>query len=97
VLLVAHFRDCLEQVQAIVQQGGFDNMIATTAENLTGRSAPRLGSDDSQTVVWLDEFAEQDALQPVLDRFNAAKHRLPWLDNRLLVLSFPAPTARAGP
>jgi hypothetical protein len=38
VLLVAHFRDCLEQVQAIVQQGGFDNMIATTAENLTGRS-----------------------------------------------------------
>jgi len=48
-------------------------------------------------VVWLDEFAEQDALQPVLDRFNAAEHRVPWLDNRLLVLSLPAPTARAGP
>ena len=24
VLLVAHFRDCLEQLQAIVEQGGFD-------------------------------------------------------------------------
>jgi hypothetical protein len=48
-------------------------------------------------IVWLEEFAEQEALQPVLDRFNAAEHRVPWLDNRLLVLSLPAPTTRAGP
>jgi hypothetical protein len=48
-------------------------------------------------IVWLDEFGEQQALQPVLDRFNAAEHRVPWLDNRLLVLSLPAPAARAGP
>ena len=48
-------------------------------------------------IVWLEEFDEQEALQPVLDRFNAAEHRVPWLDNRLLVLSLPAPTARAGP
>jgi hypothetical protein len=61
VLLVAHFRDCLEQVQAIVQQGGFDNVIVATAENLTGRSAPRLGSDDSQTVVII--VAERHPLQ----------------------------------
>jgi hypothetical protein len=46
VLLVAHFRDCLEQVQAIVQQGGFDNVIVATAEILKDRSAPTLGSDD---------------------------------------------------
>jgi hypothetical protein len=52
VLLVAHFRDCLEQLQAIVQRGGFDqrSVIAATAENLTGWSAPRLDSDDSQTI-----------------------------------------------
>ena len=52
VLLVAHFRDCLEQLQTIVQQGGFDqrSVIAATAGNLTGRSAPRLGSDDSQII-----------------------------------------------
>ena len=61
VLLVAHFRDCLEQLQAIVQQGGFENVIATTAENLTGRSASRLGSDDSQTVVII--VAERHPLQ----------------------------------
>jgi hypothetical protein len=48
-------------------------------------------------IVWLEDFAEQDALLPVLDRFNAAEHRLPWLDNRVLVLSLPPPTARAGP
>jgi hypothetical protein len=48
-------------------------------------------------IVWLDKFAEQQALQPVLDRFNAAGHRVPWLDNRLLVLSLPTPAARAGP
>lgn len=24
VLLVAHFRDCLEELQAVVEQGGFD-------------------------------------------------------------------------
>jgi hypothetical protein len=46
---------------------------------------------------WLDEFGDQEALQPVLDRFNAAEHRVPWLDNRLLVLSLPPPAARAGP
>jgi len=46
---------------------------------------------------FLEHGGRDYALQPVLDRFNAAKHRLPWLDNRLLVLSFPAPTARAGP
>ena len=48
-------------------------------------------------IVWLEEFAEQEALQPVLDRFNAAEHRVPWLDNRLLALSLSARTTRAGP
>jgi hypothetical protein len=47
-------------------------------------------------IVWLEDLAEQESLQPVLDRFNAAEHRVPWLDNRLLVLSLPPP-ARAGP
>ena len=63
VLLVAHFRDCLEQLQAIVQQGGFDqrSVIAATAENLTGRSAPRLGSDDSQIIEII--VAERHPLQ----------------------------------
>ncbi|MFQ5463948.1 MAG: hypothetical protein ACE5E5_15150 [Phycisphaerae bacterium] len=48
-------------------------------------------------IVWLDELGEQEALRPVLDRFNTAEHRVPWLDDRLLVLSLPPPAARAGP
>jgi hypothetical protein len=48
-------------------------------------------------IVWLDPFHGQQELLPVLDRFNAAEHRVPWLDNRLLVLSLPTPLARAGP
>lgn len=63
VLLVAHFRDCLEQLQAIVEQGGFDpqTVIVATAEILKDRSAPKLGSDDSQTVVII--VAERHPLQ----------------------------------
>jgi hypothetical protein len=48
-------------------------------------------------IVWMEDGGEREALLPVLDRFNAAEHRLPWLDNRLLVLSLPRPSARAGP
>ena len=49
-------------------------------------------------VVYLDPFAGQDALVPVVDRFNAAGHRLPWLENRRLVISLtPRGRTRAGP
>lgn len=48
-------------------------------------------------ILWLEEFRGQEALQPVLDRFNAAQHRVPWLGNRLLAISLPTPPARAGP
>src|SRR4051794_30054384 len=38
-------------------------------------------------VVLLEPFAGQEALVPVLDEFNAAVHRLPWLENRQVILS----------
>ena len=38
-------------------------------------------------VVYLDPFRGQEALVPVIDAFNAGCHRLPWLDNRRLVMS----------
>lgn len=52
VLLVAHFQDCLAELQAVVEQGGFDqrSVITTTAENLKGRSAPAVGADPSQSI-----------------------------------------------
>ena len=43
-------------------------------------------------VVQLDRFGGQEALVPVVDAFNAAGHRLPWLENRQVVISLTAET-----
>jgi hypothetical protein len=49
-------------------------------------------------IVYLDPFAGQEALVPVIDALNAKQHRLPWLENRRLVLSLtPRGPASAGP
>jgi hypothetical protein len=49
-------------------------------------------------IVYLDQFAGQDELVPLIDDLNAGQHRLPWLDNRRLVMSLtPRPQTRAGP
>jgi len=49
-------------------------------------------------IVHLDPFQGQDELQPVIDQLNADQHRLPWLDNRRLVMSLtPRRDNRAGP
>ena len=49
-------------------------------------------------IVQLDRFGGQEALQPAVDAFNAAGHRLPWLENRRVVVSLtPEVQPRAGP
>jgi hypothetical protein len=49
-------------------------------------------------IVYLDPFLGQDELLPVIDALNAGNHRLPWLDNRRLIMSLtPQGEARAGP
>ncbi len=49
-------------------------------------------------IVYLDPFTGQDELLPIIDRLNAGNHRLPWLDNRRLVMALtPRGAARAGP
>jgi hypothetical protein len=49
-------------------------------------------------VVRLERFAGQEALIPVIDAFNAAAHRLPWLEDRQVVVSLtPNDQARPGP
>lgn len=48
-------------------------------------------------IVHLDPFAGQAELVPVIDQLNASNHRLPWLDNRRLVMSLTPPgKTRAG-
>jgi hypothetical protein len=48
-------------------------------------------------IVYLDPFPGQDELLPVIDNLNAGNHRLPWLDNRRLVMSLTAPGQARGP
>ena len=49
-------------------------------------------------IVTLDPFSGQNFLTPVIDEFNAAEHRIPWLGNRQLVLSLtPQEKPGAGP
>jgi hypothetical protein len=49
-------------------------------------------------VVRLERFAGQEALIPVIDQFNAAGHRLPWMSNRRVVVSLtPHEQPRSGP
>ena len=48
-------------------------------------------------IVHLDPFLGQEELQPLIDELNSSQHRLPWLDNRRLVMSLTPSEARAGP
>ena len=49
-------------------------------------------------VVQLDRFRGQEALAPAVDAFNAEGHRMPWLENRRVVVSLtPSAQPRAGP
>jgi hypothetical protein len=49
-------------------------------------------------IVYLDPFKGQDELVPLIDQLNAGQHRLPWLENRRLVMSLtPTAQARSGP
>ena len=58
----------------------------------------RLYETPEALVVYLDPFKGQDELLPVIDALNAGNHRLPWLDNRRLVMALtPRGGARAGP
>jgi hypothetical protein len=49
-------------------------------------------------IVNLDPFSGQEALVPLIDEFNLQGHRLPWLENRRLVVCLtPQSQARSGP
>jgi hypothetical protein len=47
----------------------------------------RLYETPQALIVQMDRFQGQEALLPVIDDFNAARHRLPWLGNRQVVVS----------
>ena len=49
-------------------------------------------------IVYFDPFQGQEALLPLIDQVNAQQHRIPWLEDRRLVMSLtPSGQTRAGP
>ncbi len=74
--------------------GDYDGSHVSTLRRKFFNRPGQLYSTPEALIVYLDPFAEQEALQAEIDRVNAEQHRLPWLDNRRLVLSV---TPRAHP
>jgi hypothetical protein len=78
--------------------GDYDGRHVRTLRRKFFNRPGRLYCTPEALIVYLDPFAEQQALIPVIDAINAAQHRLPWLQNRQLVMSLsPHAQARAGP
>jgi hypothetical protein len=60
--------------------------VRTLRRTFINRPGRLYGTPEALIVQW-DPCAGQEALLPLLDTFNGAGHRLPWLDNRRLVLA----------
>jgi hypothetical protein len=76
--------------------GDYEGCHVSTLRRKFFNRAGRLYCTPEALIVYLDPFREQEALLPEIDRVNAARHRLPWLDNRLLVMSV-TPPEQKGP
>src|SRR5262249_17731288 len=55
--------------------------VRTIRRTFLNRPGVVYGTPRALVVQW-DPFAGQEALAPVIDRFNAARHRIPWLEDR---------------
>ena len=76
--------------------GDYEGCHVSTLQRKFFNRPGRLYSTPEALIVYLDPFAEQEALLPLMDRVNAEQRRLPWLDNRRLVISV-TPQENAGP
>lgn len=78
--------------------GDFVNSHIRTLRRKFFNRPGRLYCTPEALIVYLDRFAGQEALIPCIDEFNAARHRLPWLENRQVVVSLtPNPRCESGP
>jgi len=86
--------------------GDFASALAGDFEGCHVRTLRRMFFDRPGTlyetpealIVHLDPFGGQEVLVPVVDALNAARHRLPWLENRQMIVSLTPPARpRAGP
>jgi hypothetical protein len=84
--------------QAVSLQGDYQGSHVKTIRRTFFDRPGTLYLSAEALIVSLDWFKEQEALTPLIDEFNREGYRLPWLGNRLVVLSLtpPAPS-RQGP
>jgi hypothetical protein len=77
----------------------WDNVFIRTLRRAFINRPGKIYCTPTSVIVYFDsELTYQDDLLPVIDRINAEQHRIPWMDNRLLVLSVrPESAPRAGP
>ncbi len=96
--LVALFYNACGDFAAELGSGLGRTFIRTLRRTFFNRPG-KLYCTPTSVIVYFDrEFRYQDDLLPVIDRINAEQHRIPWMDNRLLVLSVsPDDRPRAGP
>ena len=71
--------------------------FVSTARRMFFNQKADLYCTSNALIVYMEEFPEQDLLVKYIDQFNAARHRIPWLANRQLILSLSPHAARAGP
>jgi hypothetical protein len=75
--------------------GNFQGSHVRTLRRLFFNRPGTLYETAEALIVHVDRFGGQEALLPLVDAFNAAGHRLPWLENRRVVISL-APSGRPG-
>ena len=77
----------------------WENVVIRTLRRTFFNRPGKLYCTPTSVIVYFDrEFCHQANLLPVIDRINAEQHRIPWMNNRLLVLSVcPDGEPRAGP
>ena len=77
----------------------WENVFIRTLRNTFFNRPGKLYCTPTSVIVYFDrEFRYQADLLPVIDRINAEQHRIPWMDNRRLVLSVcPDSEPHAGP
>jgi hypothetical protein len=75
--------------------GDFQSSHVRTLRRLFFNRPGTLYETSEALIVHVDRFGGQEALIPLVDEFNAANHRLPWLENRRVVISL-APAGSLG-
>jgi hypothetical protein len=79
-------------------EGEFAGAHVRTLRRKFFKRPGQLDSTPEALLVYLGPFTGQEALVPGVDQFNAAGHRVAWLENRRVVISLtPRSRTRAGP